>query len=90
MAARQVVRVFNVQDRRSDGRPRPWLVRWEVDARRNTRSFKTKARADRFRSELLVARHRGDRFDRDTGEPVDWAPSPVSPCLRYRRPGVGQ
>ena len=33
----------------------PWVVRWEVDGRRASRSFKTKALAERYRSELLVA-----------------------------------
>lgn len=34
---RQVVRVFGLQDRRSEGRARRWIVRWEVDGRRASR-----------------------------------------------------
>ncbi len=74
MAPRQTIRVFSVQDRRgSDRLAKPWVVRWEVDGRRTSRSFKTKALADRFRSELVVAHDRGERFDRATGEPVGWS-----------------
>ncbi len=76
MAPRQVVRVFGIQSRRAEGRARPWVVRWEVDGRRASRSFKTKALAERYRSELLVAHDRGERFDRATAEPLSWAPSP--------------
>lgn len=73
MPSRQIVRVFGVQDRRSAGRAKPWVVRWEVDGRRTSRAFKTKALADRYRSELVVADDRGEPFDRVTGEPVSWS-----------------
>lgn len=74
MASRQTIRVFSVQDRRGSERvAKPWVVRWEVDGRRTSRSFKTKALADRFRSEIVVAHDRGERFDRATGEPVGWS-----------------
>lgn len=76
MAPRQSIRVFGVQDRRSGGRSKPWIVRWEVDGRRSSRSFKTRALADRYRSELIVAHDRGEAFDRDSGEPLAWAPAP--------------
>jgi integrase len=75
MSGRQIVRVFNVQDRRSGGRSKPWVVRWEVDGRRTSRAFRTKALADRYRSELVVAHDRGESFDRTTGEPLSWSPS---------------
>ena len=77
MSPRQVVRVFGIQSRRGEGRAKPWVVRWEVDGRRASRSFKTKALAERYRSELLVSHDRGERFDRASGEPLSWAPSPA-------------
>ena len=81
MAPRQVVRVFGIQSRRGEGRAKPWVVRWEVDGRRASRSFKTKALAERYRSELMVAHDRGERFDRTSGEPLSWAPSPADVTL---------
>ncbi|MFN3217903.1 MAG: tyrosine-type recombinase/integrase [Acidimicrobiales bacterium] len=73
---RQTVRVFGIQDRRGSARvARPWVVRWEVDGKRTSRSFKTKALADRYRSNLMVASDRSEPFDRATGEPLAWAPN---------------
>ena len=77
MPPRQMVRVFGIQSRRSEGRAKPWVVRWEIDGRRTSRSFTTKALAERYRSELIVAHDRGERFDRASGEPLSWAPSPA-------------
>lgn len=62
------------------GRPRPgvekakrrYYVKWRVDGRDRTRSFKTRVEADRFRSGLLSAVQDGQRFDSATGEPVSW------------------
>ncbi len=68
LRGRQVVRMFGVQDRRGDTRiNQPWVVRWEVDGRRVSRSFRTKALADRDRSKVIGAYDRGERFDRATG-----------------------
>ncbi len=50
------------------------MVRWEVDGKRLSRSFRTKDLADRFRSNLIAASDRNERFDRVTGEPESWAP----------------
>ena len=62
------------------GRPRPgaekaqrrYYVKWRVDGRDRTRSFKTRVEADRFRSGLLTAVQDGERFDAATGEPTSW------------------
>lgn len=62
------------------GRPRPdaekaqrrYYVKWRVDGRDRTRSFKTRVEADRFRSGLLTAVRDGQRFDAATGEPSSW------------------
>lgn len=73
----QDVRVWSVQDRRKNARNNQgWIVRWVVDGKAFSRSFRTRALADRFRSELLLAHDRGERFDSASGEPIDWAPSP--------------
>jgi integrase len=49
-----------------------------VDGSVRTRSFRTRAEADRRRSRLLVAQQDGERFDPVTAEPVSWAPAPAS------------
>jgi integrase len=51
---------------------RRWLVKWRVDGRDRTRSFKTRAEADRYRSQLQVAVVDGRRFDLGTGLPESW------------------
>ena len=38
----QKVDVFAVQDRRKDGKSRPWIVRWRVEGRMVSRSFRTR------------------------------------------------
>lgn len=69
----QQVKVYSVQARRGDDRRTlPYLVRYTIDGRHRSRSYRTKAEAERYRSELLKAIHVGDRFDLDTGEPESW------------------
>ncbi len=70
------VAVYSVQKRSGDRNKRPWVVRWSVNGRQRSRSFRTKAEADRYRSGLLVAQQTGERFDDETGEPVSWQPLP--------------
>jgi hypothetical protein len=78
----QRVRVFGIQDRRSQPTARrPWLVRWSIDGRERGRAFRTKGEADRHRAALLVAAQQGERFDPSTGEPSSWAPAAVSPAV---------
>ena len=72
----QDVRLFGVQDRRARaGVTRPWVVRWVVEGRQRAKSFRTKAEADRYRSELYRAIQAGEPFDDRTGLPARWAPS---------------
>jgi integrase len=74
---RQDVRVWNVQDRRGSGRNvQPWVVRWVVDGKQSSRSFRSRALADRFRASILLAHDDGEEFDRSSGEPVTWTPLP--------------
>ena len=72
----QEVQVYSIQDRRSSDRlKRPWVVRWSVDGRQRSKSFHTRSEADRFRSLLMNAVQRGERFDETTGDPSSWQPS---------------
>jgi integrase len=65
-----------VQKRSGERNRRPWIVRWAVNGRQRSRSFRTRPEADRYRSGLLVAQQSGERFDDQTGEPVSWQPLP--------------
>jgi len=69
----QLVDVFSIQDRRRRTTSKPWVVRWRVDGRHKSRSFRTRAEADRFRSLLVQAVTAGDRFDQRTCEPASWS-----------------
>ncbi len=72
----QDVNVFGLQHRgRSDRIKRPWIVRWSVTGRQRSRSFRTKAEAERLRSLLFTAIQHGERFDERTCEPMSWLPS---------------
>jgi integrase len=69
----QRVQVFAVQSRRGSARVKlPFVVRYAIDGRHRSKSFRTKAEAERYRIELLKAAHGGDRFDESTGEPESW------------------
>jgi integrase len=73
----QLVHVHGIQDRRSQERvKKPWVVRWSIDGVGRSRSFRTRVEADRYRTQLLIARQDGDRFDNASGEPETWKPSP--------------
>ncbi|MDE0805288.1 MAG: hypothetical protein OSA99_18455, partial [Acidimicrobiales bacterium] len=52
---------------------RRYRVKWRIDGRDRTRSFKTRAEADRFRRLLLDAVESGEHFDDTTGEPASWS-----------------
>ena len=56
-------------DKRPD-RPKPWRVRWIVDGSFHTRSFRTRAEADRFRSTVVAAAGKDGGWDRLTGLPA--------------------
>src|SRR5262249_54329759 len=70
------VSVFGVQRRSGERHKRPWIARWAVAGRQRSRSFRTKAEAERFRSALLLAVQSGEAFDETTAEPVSWQPLP--------------
>ncbi len=70
----QRVQVFSL------GAPKPgtpkerrrYSVRWRVDGRDRMRSFRTKAEAERLRSQLQVEATAGTPFDLATGMPAPW------------------
>lgn len=80
--APQKVQIFGIQDRRGHARAvRPWYVRWRLDGKDKSRSFRTRAEAERFRSRLLHAQAAGEEFDPDSGEPTSWRPRPDGQSL---------
>jgi integrase len=55
-------------DRRDDGRPKPWLVRWRDEAgRQRKKSFARKVDADRFRAEVEHRLNTGSYIDPTAG-----------------------
>lgn len=72
---RQKVQVFAIGPPRAGATrdQRRWYVRWRVDGRDRTRSFKAKAEAERFRTQLQYHASEGTTFEPETGEPVAWA-----------------
>jgi hypothetical protein len=52
----QTVKVFGVQDRRTTTQAKlPWVVRYAIDGRHRSKSFRTRIEAERYRGSLLQA-----------------------------------
>lgn len=69
----QVVKIYGVQDRRSTAQAKlPWVVRYTINGRHRSKSFRTHIEADRYRGRLLQAVQDGGRFDEASGEPDSW------------------
>lgn len=70
----QKVQIFGLGRPRAGAEPanRRHYVKWRVDGRDRTRAFRTRAEADRYRSQLLAAAHDGTRFDDASGLPEPW------------------
>ena len=69
----QTVKAYGVQDRRSTTQAKlPWVVRYTIDGRHRSKSFRTRIEAERYRGLLLQAVQVGGRFDETTGEPESW------------------
>jgi integrase len=76
------VRVLGIEDRRNKaGEVTSCRLEWRTDEIRWKESFKKKAQADAFRSELMTAARRGEAFSRLTGRPISWARE--EPTLRW-------
>ena len=48
------------------------MVRYTIDGRHRSKSFRTRVEAERYRGLLLQAVQAGGRFDETTGEPESW------------------
>ena len=48
------------------------MVRYTIDGRHRSKSFRTRVEAERYRGLLAQAVHAGGRFDETTGEPESW------------------
>ncbi|WP_341253529.1 tyrosine-type recombinase/integrase [Euzebya pacifica] len=69
----QEIQFFSIQKRDAGTRvKRPYIVRYAIDGRQRSRSFRSRVEADRYRSELVRAAGRGVQFDPETGEPASW------------------
>jgi integrase len=69
----QTVKIYGVQDRRSTKQAKlPWVVRYIINGRHRSKSFRTRIEADRYRGLLLQAVQDGSRFDDATNEPESW------------------
>ncbi len=81
------VAVFGLQRRAGERHQRPWIVRWAVCRRQRSRSFLTRAEADRHRAALLLVVQRGEPFDEANGEPATWQPLPTTSVRTTGRAG---
>ena len=85
----QTVKICGVQDRRSTKQAKlPWMVRYIIDGRHRSKSFRTRIEAERYRGLLLQAVQDGGRFDDVTGEPESWQ-TPLPTCMFTSGPGAG-
>jgi len=71
----QKVQIHGVQHRAPSAKVKKlWVVRWNVDGRACSKAFATSNEANRYRSLLVAAHHKLERFDRASGEPESWRP----------------
>ena len=71
----QQVQIHGIQHRAPSAKTKKcWVVRWNVDGRAHSKSFATSNEANRYRSLLVAAHHKLERFDRPSGEPESWRP----------------
>ena len=70
------VSVHGVQRRTGDRHKKPYIARWRVHGKPFSRSYRTKAEAERVRTALMVAVQSGEGFDGATGEPLSWQSRP--------------
>ncbi|MDR7300397.1 tyrosine-type recombinase/integrase [Haloactinomyces albus] len=65
------VRIWKIQTRKNkQGKVTSYRVRWEVGSQDRSDSFKNKAQAESFRSDLVSAARKGEAFAIGTGMPV--------------------
>lgn len=70
------VKVWEIKPRKNAaGKVTSYGVRWTVEKKANEfyESFKVRAQAEGFRSDLISAQRRGEPFDIETGRPLSWS-----------------
>ncbi|SFK52306.1 hypothetical protein SAMN05421835_12354 [Amycolatopsis sacchari] len=68
------VQIWDIKPRKNrQGKVTSYRLRWKVGKREFNESFKVRALADSFRADLLSAQRDGERFDTETGLPVERA-----------------
>lgn len=70
------VKVWAIKPRKNTaGKVTSYGVRWTVVKKNNEfyESFKVRAQAEGFRSDLISAQRRGEAFDIETGRPASWS-----------------
>ncbi|REE99005.1 tyrosine-type recombinase/integrase [Thermomonospora umbrina] len=73
------VRCWDIETRKNaKGKITSYRVSWKVSRRLFHESFKTKALADSFRSELRAAANKAEPFSVSTGRPISWAKTTVT------------
>ena len=69
----QTVKICDVQDRRATVQAKlPWVVRYTIDGRHRSKSFRTRIEAERYRGLLLQAVQDRASIDETTSEPESW------------------
>ncbi|MEU3167259.1 site-specific integrase [Streptosporangium sp. NPDC006930] len=63
------IKVWDIRRNQSSKAP-SYELRWAVGRRRKSRTFRTKALAENFQSDLRQAAKRGEAFDEETGLPL--------------------
>lgn len=63
------IKVWEIKKREDARRSRPYRLRWSVSNYEFEESFRTKALANSFRTDLVKAANSGEPFDTETGQP---------------------
>jgi integrase len=64
------INIFNITT--TPDRPKPYRLKWTIDSRHKSRSFKTKGEAEKFKHRLEQALEDGSNFDPISGLPDQW------------------
>ncbi|MFM7088924.1 MAG: hypothetical protein ACKOW9_05355, partial [Candidatus Paceibacterota bacterium] len=64
------INIFNINHNPS--RPKAYRLKWTIDGRHKSRSFKSKGEAEKFKRKLEEALEDGHNFDPHTGLPDQW------------------
>ena len=64
------ITVYNITE--TPNRPKPFRLKWTMDKRHKSRSFKSKGEAEKFKRKLEEAIEDGALFDPNSGLPDQW------------------